>query len=50
MHNILGYTDQSLYLQILIHLYKQTLDPPNITYIVKEIILKNFKELDILVP
>ena len=33
---------------MLVHLYKQTLNRLNITYIVKEIKQKSFKELDVL--
>ncbi len=43
------YIRESLYLRMLIHLYKRTLDRPNITYMVKEIELKDFKEIDVLV-
>ncbi len=50
MHNVLEYIRESLYLHMPVHLYKQTLDRPNITYIVKEIKQKGFKELDVLVP
>ena len=49
MHNVLEYVCKSLYLRMPIHLYKQTLDRPNITYMVKKIKQKGFKELDILV-
>lgn len=34
---------------MLVQLYKQTLNQPNITYIVKEIKEKNFKKLDLLI-
>ncbi len=37
MRYILEYMSESLYLQMPIYLYKQTLDRPNITYMVKEI-------------
>lgn len=48
--NILEYICESLHLQTLVQLYKRTLDWPNITYMVKEIKEKGFKELDVLVP
>ncbi len=47
--NVLEYIRESLQLRIPVHLYKRTLDRPNITYMVKEIKQKGFKELDILV-
>lgn len=50
IYNILKYVCEILYLQLLIYLYKQTLDQTNITYIVKIIKQKEFKNLDILVP
>lgn len=37
-------------MQILIYLYKQTLNQSNITYIIKKIKQKHFKELNVLVP
>lgn len=49
MRNILKYICKNLYLQISVQLYKQTLDWPNITYMVKKIKEKDFKELNILV-
>ncbi len=49
MRNILEYICKSLHLRMLVHLYKRTLDWPNITYMVKEIKQKGFKELDVLV-
>ena len=50
MRNVLEYICESLYLQMLIDLYKQTLDRLNITYMVKKIKQKVFKKLDIFVP
>lgn len=47
--NVLEYICKNLSLQILVQLYKQILDRSNITYIVKEIKEKDFKELDVLV-
>ncbi len=48
MLNVLEYIYESLYLGMPVYLYKQTLDQPNITYIVKKIKQKGFKELDVL--
>ena len=48
--NVLEYIYESLHLQMPVHLYKRTLDRPNITSLVKEIKQKGFKELDVLVP
>lgn len=48
IRNILEFIYKSLHLQMSIYLYKQTLDWSNITYIVKKIKQKNFKELDVL--
>lgn len=45
--NISEYICKSLHLQLLVPLYKQTLDWPNITYMVKKIKEKGFKKLDI---
>lgn len=50
IRNILKYICKSLHLQKPVHLYKQTLDQPNITYMVQKINEKVFKELNILVP
>ncbi len=50
MRNVLEYICESLHLQILVYLYKRTLDRPNSTYIVKEIKQKSFKKQDVLVP
>lgn len=47
--NVLEYICESLHLRTPVQLYKQTLDRPNITYMVKEIKEKGFKELDLLV-
>ena len=49
MRNILEYICENLHLQIPVHLYKQTLYWPNITYMIKKIKQKGFKELNILV-
>ncbi len=50
MRNVLEYIHENLHLRMPVHLYKQTLDRPNITYMVKEIKQKGFKELDVLMP
>ena len=44
-NNILEYIRESLHLQTSIHLYKQTLNRPNISYIVKEIKEREFNDL-----
>lgn len=49
MHDILEYICESLHLQMPIYLYKQTLNRPNIIYMVKKIKQKGFKKLNILV-
>ncbi len=48
-HNVLENIRESLYLQMPVHIYKQTLNRPNIYYMVKEIKQKGFKELNVLV-
>lgn len=52
--NVLECIRESLHLHTPVHLYKRTLDRPNITYMVQEIkkIVKKigFQELDILIP
>lgn len=50
MHNVLEYICESLHLHMSVHLYKQTLNWPNITYMVKQIKQRRFKKLDVLVP
>lgn len=47
--NILEYICEYLHLRMPVDLYKQTLDRLNITYMVKRIKQKGFKELDVLV-
>ena len=50
MRNILEYICESLYLQMLVYLYKQSMDWPNITCMMKKIKQKGFKEFNVLVP
>ena len=46
--NVLEYIRTSLHLRSPVHLYKRTLDRPNITYMVQEITKPGFGELDML--
>ena len=46
--NVLEYVCQSLHLRSPVHLYKRTLDWPNITYMVQEITKPRFGKLDAL--
>ena len=46
--NVLEYICQSLHLRSPVHLYKRTLDRPNITYMVQKITKPGFGELDAL--
>ena len=48
--NVPEYICKSLLLRSPVHLYKRTLDRPNITYMVQEITKPGFSELDILLP
>ena len=48
--NVLEYIRVTLRLRSLVHLYKKTLDRPNITYMVYEITKPGFGELDMLIP
>lgn len=47
--NVLKYIHKSFYLRMLVHMFKQTLGWPNITYMIKKIKQKGFKDLDVLV-
>lgn len=47
--NVLEYIRESLHLRIPVHLYKKTLDWPNITYMIKKIKQKGYGKLNILV-
>lgn len=48
--NVLEYIRESLHLRAPVHLYKRTLDRPNIAYLVQEIKKPGYSELDILIP
>lgn len=48
--NVLGYIHDTLHLHDPVRLYKSTLDRPNITYMVNEIVKRAFGELAMLLP